>query len=218
MFEDYATLDLVSGGRAEIIAGRGSTRESFPLFGWSLDDYDALFEEKLGLPLAYGVLVGRVDGAVPVGEAYAEAAAQAGHDPRTLRKTIAGHGFVAWTSQEAHDTLYKYFAYGMHQFARSQGNAGPPISRAAFAGQTSPHRALISGSPQQVIDKLMLQHHLYGKRQGDDLHGSRRRAARQAPARDRTARLRGRPGAPQGAGRPCLTRPPRSRTRSALTR
>ena len=217
VFEDYATLDLISDGRAEIIAGRGSTRESFPLFGWSLDDYAALFEEKLGLllavrdgspvswvgrfrpalekaeivprpaqdvlpiyvgvggtpssgaragrlglPLAYGVLLGRVDDAVPVGEAYAAAAAEAGHDASTLRKTIAGHGFVARTSQAAHDTLYKYFTHGMNEFARSQGKAGPPMSRAAFAGQTSPQGALMSGSPQEVIDKLMLQHDLYG--------------------------------------------------------
>ena len=51
-FQDFATLDLLSAGRAEIIAGRGSFIESFPLFGQSLDDYDALFAEKLELLLA----------------------------------------------------------------------------------------------------------------------------------------------------------------------
>src|SRR5919106_614202 len=49
VFEEFATLDLLSGGRAEIMAGRGSFIESFPLFGYGLEDYDALFEEKLGL-------------------------------------------------------------------------------------------------------------------------------------------------------------------------
>lgn len=49
VFQDFATLDLLSGGRAEIIAGRGSFIESFPLFGYSLDDYDELFAEKLEL-------------------------------------------------------------------------------------------------------------------------------------------------------------------------
>ena len=49
VFQDFATLDLVSGGRAEIIAGRGAFIESFPLFGLDLDDYDALFAEKLDL-------------------------------------------------------------------------------------------------------------------------------------------------------------------------
>ena len=51
VFQDFATLDLLSGGRAEIIAGRGSFIESFPLFGYSLDDYDELFSEKLDLLL-----------------------------------------------------------------------------------------------------------------------------------------------------------------------
>src|SRR5438094_7352176 len=51
VFQDFATLDLLSGGRAEIMAGRGSFIESFPLFGYDLRDYDALFEEKLELLL-----------------------------------------------------------------------------------------------------------------------------------------------------------------------
>src|SRR5258706_10402964 len=51
VFQDFATLDLVSNGRAEIMAGRGSFTESFPLFGYDLADYDDLFEEKLNLLL-----------------------------------------------------------------------------------------------------------------------------------------------------------------------
>jgi probable LLM family oxidoreductase len=52
VFEEFATLDLLSGGRAEIMAGRGSFTESFPLYGYELDDYDELFAEKLELLLA----------------------------------------------------------------------------------------------------------------------------------------------------------------------
>ena len=52
VFQSFATLDLLSGGRAEIMAGRGSFTESFPLFGYSLDEYDALFADKLDLLLA----------------------------------------------------------------------------------------------------------------------------------------------------------------------
>jgi probable LLM family oxidoreductase len=52
VFQDFSTLDLLSGGRAEIMAGRGSFIESFPLFGYELTDYDSLFEEKLRLLLA----------------------------------------------------------------------------------------------------------------------------------------------------------------------
>jgi probable LLM family oxidoreductase len=51
VFQEFATLDLVSNGRAEIIAGRGSFTEAFPLFGLDLDDYDELFTEKLELLL-----------------------------------------------------------------------------------------------------------------------------------------------------------------------
>ncbi len=52
VFQAFATLDLLSAGRAEIMAGRGSFIESFPLFGYRLDDYDELFQEKLQLLLA----------------------------------------------------------------------------------------------------------------------------------------------------------------------
>src|SRR6201997_3175138 len=52
VFQQFAHVDLISGGRAEIMAGRGSFIESFPLFGYDLDDYDELFAEKLRLLLA----------------------------------------------------------------------------------------------------------------------------------------------------------------------
>src|SRR5262249_41104096 len=51
VFQAFAELDLISGGRAEIMAGRGSFIESFPLFGYDLDDYNELFAEKLELLL-----------------------------------------------------------------------------------------------------------------------------------------------------------------------
>src|SRR3989449_10470687 len=51
VFQEFATLDLISHGRAEIVAGRGSFVESYPLFGLRLEDYDSLFSEKLELLL-----------------------------------------------------------------------------------------------------------------------------------------------------------------------
>src|SRR5256712_1425978 len=51
LFQEFATLDLLSHGRAEMVVGRGSSIEAFPLFGFDLDDYDALFAEKLDLLL-----------------------------------------------------------------------------------------------------------------------------------------------------------------------
>jgi probable LLM family oxidoreductase len=51
IFQEFATLDLLSQGRAEMVVGRGSSIEAFPLFGFGLEDYDSLFEEKLDLLL-----------------------------------------------------------------------------------------------------------------------------------------------------------------------
>src|SRR5438477_2819638 len=51
LFQEFATLDLISRGRAEMVVGRGSSIEAFPLFGYNLQDYDELFAEKLGLLL-----------------------------------------------------------------------------------------------------------------------------------------------------------------------
>src|SRR6202451_4241757 len=51
VFQEFATLDLISKGRAEIVAGRGSFTEAYPLFGLNLRDYDTLFSEKLELLL-----------------------------------------------------------------------------------------------------------------------------------------------------------------------
>jgi len=51
LYQNFATLDLISKGRAEIVVGRGSAIEAYPLFGYSLNDYDALFSEKLDLLL-----------------------------------------------------------------------------------------------------------------------------------------------------------------------
>ncbi len=61
VFQQYATLDIVSSGRAELLVGRGSFIESFPLFGFRLEDYDELFAEKLDLLLAIRDAEGPLD-------------------------------------------------------------------------------------------------------------------------------------------------------------
>src|SRR6201747_1106595 len=73
VFQQFAEVDLISGGRAEIMAGRGSFTESFPLFGLSLDDYDALYTDKLERlleiredPAAHGVFPVPVQDPLPV--------------------------------------------------------------------------------------------------------------------------------------------------------
>lgn len=216
VWEQFATIDLLSAGRAEIIAGRGSYTESFPLFGYDLDDYADLFREKLdllltirdhnpltwrgrlraplidadiapradgdtipiwvgvggspasaistgrlGLPMALALLIGPITFHEDTVDRYRAAAAQAGHDPATLPISINTHGFVASTSQGARDTMYPYFAKGMMDNNHQRGQ-GFRISRPAFDAQSSPAAGLLVGSSQEVIDKLLTYHELYG--------------------------------------------------------
>ncbi len=215
VFQDFATLDLISGGRAEIMAGRGSFIESFPLFGYSLDDYDALFSEKLelllklrdsekvtwsgrhraslqdqgvyprpvqeplpvwiavggtpqsvvragslGLPLAVAIIGGQPERFVPFVELYRDAATRAGHDPGALPVGINSHGFIADDSQDARDTFFPPYAEVMTRIGRERG--WPPTTRAQFDALCGPRGALLVGSPQEVIDKILFEHELFG--------------------------------------------------------
>lgn len=216
VWEQFATIDLLSAGRAEIIAGRGSYTESFPLFGYDLKDYADLFREKLdlllkireqnpltwqgrlraplvdadiapraygstipiwvgvggspasaistgrlGLPMALALLLGPMTSHRQTVELYREAAADAGHDANALPVSINAHGFVGRTSRQARDTMYPYFARGMMDNNHQRG-AGFPLSRMAFDAQTSATAGLLVGSPQELIDKLLAYHELYG--------------------------------------------------------
>ncbi|MEO3798056.1 LLM class flavin-dependent oxidoreductase [Nonomuraea sp. B10E15] len=216
VWEQFATLDQFSGGRAEIIAGRGSYTESFPLFGYALTDYADLFREKLdlllkiraqnpitwngrfrpaldnadigpralqdelpiwvgvggtlasaistgrlGLPMAMALLLGPITFHEQTIEMYRAAAQQAGHDPSTLRTSINLHGHVGRTSQLARDIMYPYFAQGMMDNNHQRGS-GFRMPRAAFDAQTAPNAGLVVGSPQEVIDKLLTYHEIYG--------------------------------------------------------
>ena len=215
VFQDFATLDLLSGGRAEIMAGRGSFIESFPLFGQDLDDYDALFAEKLelllqlratervtwsgrhraaiddrgvyprplqerlpvwiavggtpesavragalGLPLALAIIGGAPERFVPLVDLYRDSARRAGHDPAALRVSINSHGFVGDSSQQAADDAYPPYLDMMSRIGRERG--WPPPSRAKFEAERSRRGALLVGSPQEVIDKILFEHELFG--------------------------------------------------------
>ena len=215
VFQDFATLDLLSGGRAEIMAGRGSFIESFPLFGFDLDDYDELFVEKLelllelrdserirwegshrpalnglgvyprplqnplpiwiavggtpqsviraatlGLPMALAIIGGSPDRFVPMVDLYRESARSTGHDPSQLAVGINSHTYVADTSQQAAEEFYPSYAEVMTRIGRERG--WPPTTRAQFDAMRSPRGALLVGSPQEVVDKILYEHELFG--------------------------------------------------------
>lgn len=216
VYEQFATLDQVSGGRAEIMAGRGSYTESFPLFGYSLSDYDELFAEKLelllkirdenpltwsgktraalnnadiapramqsllpiwqavggtpssavragslGIPMMIAFLVGPIGAHAQMADYYRAAAERSGADPANIRVGASVHGFVGPTSKAARDTMFPYFSQGMRENNHQRGR-GFDIPRAAFESQASPGAMPIVGSPQEVIDKVMRYHEIYG--------------------------------------------------------
>lgn len=215
VFQEFATLDLISNGRAEILAGRGSFIESFPLFGYDLSDYDALFSEKLelllklraeervtwrgrfraplddqpvfprplqsplpvwvavggtpqsvvraatlGLPMALAIIGGSPERFVPYAELYREAWAKAGHDPSQAQLSINSHGFIADDAAKAAEIAFHPYMQQMGKIGRERG--WPPPTKQQFDAERSAKGAVLIGDPQQVIDKILWEHELFG--------------------------------------------------------
>lgn len=215
VFQDFAHVDLLSNGRAEIMAGRGSFIESFPLFGNNLNEYDSLFSEKLdllielnkheritwkgkhrpaidnrgvyprpvqkelpiwiavggtpesvvraatkGLPMALAIIGGMPERFVPFVDLYRETWSTAGHDPNKIELAVHSHGYIADDSQKAADEFWGPYAHVMTNLGRERG--WPPMSRAHYENMREPRGALLVGSPQQVIDKILFNHELFG--------------------------------------------------------
>lgn len=213
VFEQFAMLDLLSAGRAEIMVGRGALVESFRLFGYDLGEYDGLFAEKLdlllalrsgqpvtwsgrhrtplhdeviyprpvqqpipvwlavggspgsavragqlGLPLALGIIAGHPSRFAPLAQLHRDVLARAGHAPQPTAVTL--HGFVAPTSQQAADIYYPGDAEVMNRIGAERGMR--PTSRAEFDLKIRPDGPYVVGSPQQVIDKILALHEVFG--------------------------------------------------------
>lgn len=213
VFQQFSTLDLLTKGRAEIMVGRGSFIESFPLFGCDLNDYDRLFEEKLdllltlrsservtwsgkhrpslndlgvyprplqnplpvwiavggtpksairagslGLPMALAIIGGLPERFASFAKLHKEAAKKAGH--KTPRLSINSHGFLADTSQDAIDIAFPAFKTMMDRIGKERG--WPPMTREQFNSSLSLRGANFVGSPEQVIEKILYQHELFG--------------------------------------------------------
>lgn len=216
VFEDFATVDLISGGRAEIIAGRGAFTESFPLFGYDLADYDNVFAEKLelliklngaervtwqgrfrtplndaeipprpaqgrlpiwlgtggtpgsveragalGLPLALANISLPPAQLAPLAALYRRAGANAGHDAKELKISIATHMHIAENSQAALRAFYPYYAGYFRHHAATQYRARE-ITPADYENLAAPHGPLFVGSPQQIVDKILYERELFG--------------------------------------------------------
>jgi alkanesulfonate monooxygenase SsuD/methylene tetrahydromethanopterin reductase-like flavin-dependent oxidoreductase (luciferase family) len=97
---------------------------------------------------------------VPFVELYRDTAKRAGHDLKELPVSINSHGFIAEDSQKAADIAFPAHAEVMTRIGRERG--WPPLTRARFDGERSPHGSLFVGSPQQVIDKILYEHELFG--------------------------------------------------------
>jgi probable LLM family oxidoreductase len=215
VYQQFATLDLLSDGRAEIMAGRGSFIESYPLFGYSLNDYDELFSEKLelllklngeeklswqgkhrpsfqdlgvyprslqskipiwlaaggtpasavragtlNLPLALAIIGGSPEHFVPFVDLYRSSAQKAGHDPEQLQLSINSHAYVSDNFNQAGDELFPSYTAMMNNIGKDRGWS--PLSRQQFDYSRSKTGALAVGSPQEVIDKILFEHELFG--------------------------------------------------------
>ena len=215
VFQEFATLDLLSQGRAEMIVGRGSFIDAFPLFGLRLEDYDSLFAEKLdlllnvranehvnwsgkhrpqltgqgvyprplqnpfpiwlgvggtpnsfvragilGLPLMVAIIGGQPERFRSLIDLYRAAGQQAGHSPEQLNVGVHALGYVAATSDEAANDFYPGFAKAISTVAKERG--WPPLTRASFDAQRGPEGALLIGTADEVVEKIMRYNDVLG--------------------------------------------------------
>ncbi|MBO2535905.1 LLM class flavin-dependent oxidoreductase [Rummeliibacillus suwonensis] len=211
VYEDFSTIDLISHGRAEIVAGRGSRVGAYDLFGYDLKDYEELFEEKLDLLMQlnrdrsitwqgkfrsslknaeilpqpqsgflpiWRAVGGPPESAIKAGsagipmmlttlggpaktfkisvDAYREAAERSGYDPAELPLATASLFYTAENSQDAVEEMYPHLNAGMH-YIRGTG-----YPKGQVEDGTDRYQALMVGSPQQIIEKILYQYELYG--------------------------------------------------------
>ena len=156
-FQEFATIDLISKDRAQIVAGRGSFGEAYPLFGSSFDDHDALLAERLDLLLRRRdettiTWAGRLRPALNVQEVY----------PRPVQAKLPiwlGVGGTpqscvhADTNAAARDAFFPGWAHMFTEIGRARGRSR--VTRAQFDAMCGPDGAFLIGDPDTVRAKML---------------------------------------------------------------
>jgi alkanesulfonate monooxygenase SsuD/methylene tetrahydromethanopterin reductase-like flavin-dependent oxidoreductase (luciferase family) len=109
--------------------------------------------------MALAIIGGMPERFAPFVELFRDAAREAGHDP-TPALSINSHGYIAETSQRAIDESFPYAANMMNRIGRERG--WQPMTREQYEAAATPRGANFVGSPQQVIEKILFQHELFG--------------------------------------------------------
>ena len=116
---------------------------------------------RAGLPLNLTNIGGEPARFVPFVDLYRRSGAAAGHSPAAFRLGISGHLHVARDSQRAPDEFYPHYARYMAHNLPNRGR-GWRVSRAEYEALAGPHGALFVGSRQQIVDKILYEHELFG--------------------------------------------------------
>jgi alkanesulfonate monooxygenase SsuD/methylene tetrahydromethanopterin reductase-like flavin-dependent oxidoreductase (luciferase family) len=113
-----------------------------------------------GLPLVLAIIGGQPERFVPLVDLYREAAAAAGHEPDKTRVAINTHAFVAATSAQADAAFAAPYLAMMNRIGRERG--WPPSGQAEYEALRSPRGAVAAGAPEQVAEKILFEHELFG--------------------------------------------------------
>jgi alkanesulfonate monooxygenase SsuD/methylene tetrahydromethanopterin reductase-like flavin-dependent oxidoreductase (luciferase family) len=113
-----------------------------------------------GLPMALAIIGGLPARFAPYVQLYRDVYAKAGHDPDKIQLSINSHTYIADDAQQARDEFYPPYSDVMTRIGKERG--WQPGTRKDFDISTEPAGALLVGSPQQVIDKILYEHELFG--------------------------------------------------------
>jgi alkanesulfonate monooxygenase SsuD/methylene tetrahydromethanopterin reductase-like flavin-dependent oxidoreductase (luciferase family) len=114
----------------------------------------------LGLPLTLAIIGGQPERFVPLVDLYRQAFEAAGHDPSDARVAINTHAFVGESAQAADGAFASSYLAMMNRIGRERG--WPPSGKPEYEALRSPRGALAVGSPEQVAEKILFEHELFG--------------------------------------------------------